>query len=403
MIEKIRFLRKRILYKSCQSIQRRFGDDVCMLQNQKQLKVRNSSIELLRIIAMIMIVFHHFVYHGEFEWESSSIPITRLWNNFIFMGGKIGVNVFVIISGYYLINNDGKIFDIGRIAKFVGQVFFYSIAIYVIFGMIGISDIGVLSFIKSCFPITFSQWWFASTYFVLYLLHPFLNKLLCSLDKSLYQRLLVVLVVCWSIIPTFTTSLYQSNSLLWFVTLYSISGYIRLYGLNHKFTGKHYFVFFLICSFLTYASSVVFTTLGNKWKFFESNSTYLYGQEKITTLLISLCLFMMFVNLKLNYHRWINKVASATFGVYLIHDNKIIRQCLWVDLFKNAQYQDSLFLIPYSIIVVIAVYIACSAIDLLRQYIIEKPFMMIVKRYSEKMIIPINKIVIWMKNVVFGK
>lgn len=201
---------------------------------------RNSSIELLRIISMIMIVFHHFAVHGGFEWEASNVTIPLFWYNFIIMGGKIGVDLFVLISGYFLVNSNGNVFNFRRILKFMGQVFFYSISIYVVFGICGLSDIGIKSLIKALFPITFSSWWFASTYFVLYLLHPFLNKLLHCLNKKNYQYLLVMLVVCWSIIPTFTMSQFQGNSLLWFMTLYAIAGYVKIYGFNNKFNSKHY-------------------------------------------------------------------------------------------------------------------------------------------------------------------
>ena len=93
-----------------------------MLQNKQQISVRNSSIELLRIISMIMIVFHHFAIHGGFTF-GASISITHFWYNLIIMGGKIGVDIFVIISGYYLISNDEIVFNTNRIIKFVGQVF----------------------------------------------------------------------------------------------------------------------------------------------------------------------------------------------------------------------------------------------------------------------------------------
>ena len=373
-----------------------------MSQSHNQTKVRDSSIELLRIIAMIMIVFHHFAVHGGFEWEASSVSATRFWYNFIIMGGKIGVNVFVLISGYYLINNNSGCFKLDKIVKFVGQVFFYSVVICLVFGLTGMSDLGMKSVIKALFPITFSQWWFASTYFVLFLLHPFINRLLHRFDKSLYQKFLLILVVCWSVIPTFTTSSYQSNSLLWFITLYSISGYIRLYGLNSKFTTKYYCVFFLICSLLTYTSSAVFTILGKKWGIFATHATYFYGQEKITTLLVALCLFMVFATQEIKYHKWINIVASATFGVYLIHDNEIIRHFLWLDLFKNSQYQECMFLIPYSIIVVTIVYIVCTLIDLLRQQIIEKPFMAMVNRHLEQIKRPFEMVFNIVMNFVFG-
>lgn len=370
---------------------------------QKQSEVRNSAMELLRIISMIMIVFHHFAVHGGFEF-GATLSVTHFWYNLIVMGGKIGVNIFVLISGYYLIDSDKKIFDnINKIIKFVGQVWFYSVGIFLVGILTGIADLNIKDIIKTFFPITFSRWWFASTYFVLYLIHPYLNKLLHSIDKSLYQKLLLLLVVCWSIIPTFTSSSFQSNSLLWFITLYAIAGYIKLYGLNKKFSTKHYSLMFLALLILTYSSSIVLTVLGNKWNFFTSYITYFYGQEKLTVLLISLCLFMCFSTLKMNYHKSINTLASATFGVYLIHDNKIIRKLLWIDWFKNAQYQESLFLIPYSIIVVVIVYAICSLVDLLRLNIVEKPFMKIVKRYSGKVIAPFKKIATLLGNCIFGK
>ena len=78
------------------------------------------------------------------------------------------------------------------------------------------------------------------------------------------------------------------------------------------------------------------------------------------------------------------------------------RPFLWQNVFHNAQYQESLILIPYSILAVVCVYTVCSLIDLLRQQIIEKPFMGIVRRYSDKGIIPFKKAVVFLKNLVFG-
>ena len=56
---------------------------------------RDSSIELLRIISMIMILFHHFALHGDFIWNASDLTIPHFWYNFILMGGKVGVNICV--------------------------------------------------------------------------------------------------------------------------------------------------------------------------------------------------------------------------------------------------------------------------------------------------------------------
>ena len=212
-----------------------------------------------------------------------------------------------------------------------------------------------------------------------------------------------MLVILWCIIPTFTSQQYQGNSLLWFVTLYAIAGYARIYGFNSKFTSKHYFGFWGVFSILTYATSVIFTIMGSRWNIFSTHATYFYGQEKLSTLLISLSLFMAFATLKMNYHKWINVIASATFGVYLIHDNGIVRPFLWMEVFKNAQYQDSMMLIPYSIVIVIMVYIVCTMIDLLRQKIFERPYMALVNRYADTCLKPFSYICNLFKNIVFGK
>lgn len=176
--------------------------------------IRNSSIELLRIISMVMILSCHFATHGGFSFDAQTLSVPRFWWYFIEMGGNFGVDVFVLISGYFLITSKGGIFNFKRILKFWGQVIFYSIVIYLVFGILGVSEFSAKSLLKTFFPITFSSWWFASTYFVLYLIHPFLNMFLKKIDKSTYQKLLVMEVILWVIIPTFTFSSYQSNSLI---------------------------------------------------------------------------------------------------------------------------------------------------------------------------------------------
>lgn len=363
---------------------------------------RNSSIELLRILSMLMIVFHHFSVHGGFEWDAASLSIPYFWCNLISMGGKIGVDVFILISGYFLVKREGPVFNFKRILKFWGQVFFYSIVIYLL-GLMVIGDLRTSSLIEVIFPITSSSWWFASTYFVLFLLHPFLNKLIACLDKRRHQNLLALLVICWCAIPTFTTAPYQGNDLSWFITLYVIAGYARIYGFNPRFTSGHYFLFSGIVSAFTYLSSVGFSILGTKSSIFFYHASYFYGQEKLPILLISLTLFMGFATLKMEYHKWINVTASATFGVYLIHDHPFVRPFLWLNVFQNAQYQDSLTLIPYSIVVVAIVYAVCTLIDLARQQIVERAYMRLVNAYADSWLKPLERVYEFFQQIILGK
>ena len=343
---------------------------------------RNTSIELLRIISMIMIMFHHFAYHGNFEWNFNEVTLPHLWYDFILMGGKVGVDIFVLISGYFLIENTEKLFQPKKLLKFWGQVVFYSIMTYLLSVMLRLNAFEIKQLIKVCLPITYPGWWFASTYFMLYLIHPFLNKLLHGLSKTEYQYLILMMVLCWSIIPTATTQLFESNSLLWFVTLYGIAGYVNLYGGNQKLQSKHYFSLYFMVLIITYTVSTTFLFLGTKKEEWSTHAIDFFEIERLPILLMAITLFMGFVTLKMNYHKWIHMIASATFGVYLIHDSSYIRYYLWTNIFKINQYQDSTFLILYSILVVFILYVSCTMIDLIRKKLVEKPYMLFVNHYT---------------------
>ena len=358
----------------------------------KKTMYRNSSIELLRIISMVMIMFHHFAYHGNFEWNYNEITIPHLWYNFILMGGKVGVNIFVLISGFFLIENTERLFQPKKLLKFWGQVVFYSITTYFLSIVLQINNFDIKQIIKICFPITYPGWWFASTYFMLYLIHPFLNKLLHDLNKNVYQYLILLLVLCWSIIPTLTTQLFESNSLLWFLTLYVIAGYAKIYGFNERLKSKHYFFLFLIVLVCSYLISVSFLVLGTKRNELAVHAIDFFGMERFPILLMALFLFMTFAKLKIKYNKWINVIASATFGVYLIHDSSYIRYYIWWNIFKINQYQESLFLIPYSILVVFIIYVLCTGIEMVRKVLLERPYIIFVNKYVNLLINPLNKI-----------
>lgn len=363
---------------------------------------RDSTFELLRIISMLSITFFHFATHGEFDFNTQVLSVSRLWCYFI-ASGNVGVDVFVLISGYFLVKFNFEAFNIKRILKFWGQVFFYSVFIYILLVITGICEFSFKSLAKAALPIIFDQWWFASTYFVLYLFHPFINIFLNKLDKKTFQSLLVLLIIICCIIPSFTFTSFQSNSLLWFITLYCVAGYIRLFGLNPTFKLRHHLFFCLLFSALRYLSSVITLVIGTRIPSAVRFSLAVYGIPYVLTFLSALSLFMLFTCIKMGYHKWINVIASASFGVYLIHDSKIVRPLLWETIFKNASYQDTALIIPYSIGVVCLVYTVCTLIDLLRQRTIEKMFLSFVNKKADSLIKPFEAIIAFCKKMVFGK
>jgi len=358
----------------------------------KNKVLRNSSIELCRILSMLMIVACHFATHGDFNFDKTSITIPRLWWHFIEMGGNFGVDVFILISGYFLINDTKLTINLRKCLKLWGQIFIYSICIY-IFGLLtGIIKFSSIQLAKALFPITTGAWWFSTTYFVLFLIHPYLNMLLNNLEKRQYQNYLALLLLIWCIIPTFTTYSLASNPLLEFVLFYSIAGYIRLYGFGKKLKSKHFLYLWLLTTALTFLSSIVLMVIGRRVSLFSEHTLLFYGRRSLPTLLRAVFFFMIFERMTIPHNKYINLISSTAFGVYLIHDSKIIRPWLWKTVFVNNQYQASLIIIPYSLVVVIVVYIVCSIIDLIRSHTVEPLFMRIVNGRADKLLQPLKAI-----------
>lgn len=84
----------------------------------------------------------------------------------------------------------------------------------------------------------------------------------------------------------------------------------------------------------------------------------------------ALALFYLFKGLDLGRQRVINTVASATLGVYILHQVPVWQGFLWNGIFHCADHAGSA---PYSLLVILAVFAAGTAIDLLRTSLVMRP------------------------------
>ncbi len=95
--------------------------------------------------------------------------------------------------------------------------------------------------------------------------------------------------------------------------------------------------------------------------------------NKILAFGLGITSFLFFKNLSIRHSEFINTVSATTFGVFLIHANgNYMRQFLWNDFFRNADFFASKWFVLHSILVVLSVFAVCSFIDYLRIRFIEK-------------------------------
>lgn len=122
--------------------------------------------------------------------------------------------------------------------------------------------------------------------------------------------------------------------------------------------------------FLISALSIIIC-LFNGWYHYK----FLNDSNKLLAVATAFCSFMFFKNLRIPYNKFINMVASASFGVLLIHANSYaMRHWLWGSTLKNTVVYHTPWCYIHFVCSVLGIYIICTGIDLLRIYFIEKPF-----------------------------
>ncbi len=329
---------------------------------------RKTGVELLRIIAMVMIVTHHFAVHGSFEYAPSSFSFNELWIQLISIGGKVGVNIFVLISGFYMSESCNS--PLRRVIKLWLQVIFYAILIFLLFTLFRIQPFTVKELIKHCMPIIFSQWWFVTNYVVLCLLSPYINVLIQSLSVKQYREMIILCTVMWSIVPAITNMYLGCTSLVWFTYLYLLAAYIRKNEIktSYKVAGFYAFTFFVILIAVTITIDMISMEKPGLYE----QATRLYGMEMFPVLAISIGLFLAFLNCNIKYNRVVNTIASATFGIYLIHDDVWVKEWLWGTVIRQGTYSESCYLVIFSLFSIMSVFAACAIVEIVRKALLYK-------------------------------
>lgn len=355
-------------------------------------KSRNSNIEILRIISIIMIIISHYTVHNGVQNYTLPIGFNRFFLEVSTLG-NIGTIIFVLITGFYLYKSEN--IKLNKLIKLYLQILFYSGFIYLILVVFNLETFSIKNLIKAIFPITFKEYWFASVYILLYIFHPFINKFLNALNKKEFFKFLLTSIFIFSILSTITifstitVANYYANELIQFILFYSMGAYIGKYNKN-VFNNKKLNKIILLISVLILCFSVVFFDLISPKISFFMISTYFFNRTSIVSITLAFSLFNFFINKKEKNNVFINSISALVFGVYLISDNNYIRNILWSNIFHNANYVNSNLLIPHMIISVSITFIICIIIEYIRKCTIEKFYIKYVSNYIDKLQVKIE-------------
>lgn len=333
---------------------------------------RNHGIELLRIVSMFYIVMFHIPTWGMVH-ITADMPVTL---NYVilavsYLGGGLGNCAFVLISGYLLIDKE---FSVKRIIRLWFQVLCWSIFCGIIAFAIGTHEVNVKSVLSMVFPLSFNEYWYISTYMVVMLISPYLNKFLLTLSRKEYKRLIVIGLILFSVMPTLLGEsgkwLSGTNSIAIFLVLYILGGYISLFEveLMHRRRAKAIGVLMWFALVMTI---FVMKYISKSWDLGLDIFYFVWPMDKLSVIIVAVWWFLIFKDSTIRLPRYLLTMAGSVFGVYLFHIGRL-RYYLLQNFFDYTPYYGGKIFLVLFVIEVLSIFGVGIVLDLLRKKLLEE-------------------------------
>lgn len=336
---------------------------------------RNSSLELLRIVAILMVITLHYL-HKEIGGVLAIVNKNSINYYIVYFFETISiiaVNLFVIISGYFMVSKE-KV-KINKVISLLILCYFYGAILYLFSIVLTRSKFDFKNFINSINPFLIGGYWFVRTYCILYLISPFINVIINNINKKSLQKLILIFIMIFSIWSSFLTDAPKDNErIMLFILLYIIGGYIKKYRSSGIET-KKMIIIYILSVLLTYIIRLI-------------GGARAWNYEFIFNIISAVSLFMIFLSLKIQSKR-INYVATYVFSIYIIHFNPYIVDIVYKRLLKSNQMYNGIYFIIQLMLSVSLIFIVCICLEFVRRNCIK-----VISRFMEfKVIKDITRII----------
>lgn len=325
---------------------------------------RLSNIELLRILAMLMIMLIHlccaigspnkndFINHPYFSITRTSIEYISI----------VGVNVFVLISGWF-----GITFKWKRLFELYFQIFFFGL-LMLIWGLIVNKSSFSLGGLIGMLTMGNNDYWFLKVYVMLYIISPVLNAYIENVSQKSFKTILIAMGVFlfyygW-ITPDSTKWLVKGYCLVWFCFLYLLSRYIRLYKTRlSQFSAKTDLIIYLVFT----AILIVFGILESYYQIDLKGRWNYYLNPFVLCPAIYLLLFFSKIRFS---SKIINTIAISSVAAFLLHANQNFYAGNYLKTIQDWFVSESpVFFLLISIAFIVLLYLIAVIIDKIRLYL----------------------------------
>lgn len=269
-------------------------------------QIRNTNIEVLRLLLMMAIFCWHIVVHG-YGFKDMG--------GFVKLSDEVGIILtsllapatycFMFISGYYGLN-----FTIKKGITLELWLIIISFITW-LFRSYFFDGFSIWGLLTVCFPVSTMKWWFISNYMLIFLMSPILNKGIENLRKNSFLFIVVVM----GVIQTISFLRLQSNggsNFLGLLTIFLLGRYLGIYKIEIK--KKTAIALFFSCWLSLVGLMFISDLYFKKYLFVFLN----YNTPMIMIMAVSLFYFVK--GLKAHYSSMWNRMLQPVLFIYLLTD-----------------------------------------------------------------------------------
>ncbi len=306
-----------------------------MLKSDK----RNSSIELLKIAAIIMIVLSHAM---PFELSSqadcpdyvmnlnnATPSIQRFVITIFRYMGQLGNAVFVVCSSWFLL--DSNTASVKKVFHMIADCFIISIAWLLIVLALGY-NVSLSDIVGSIMPVTFMRYWFVGCYILLYLAHPLLNIIINTIDKRKLLSVNLVLIILYCGVNFLLPNTYYYTRFVGFICIYFITAYMKKYMTGFRTDKRANYIMLAVSAAFALAMVLLTNFLGMRISIFSGMLQRWNVFINPFFVMISLSMFNLakshdFKNKAVNY------ISGMSLLIYIIHNNRLLMEKIKTSFF----------------------------------------------------------------------
>lgn len=340
-----------------------------------QKKQRMANLEVLRCVAMMMVVVLHYLGKGGMLPDLTaplSARDTLAWLLEAFC--IVAVNVYMMISGYFLCESS---FKFSRLLTLWLQLEAYSVGIgllAVVTGIVPAAEVSTHYYLTLLFPVTMGHYWFLTAYVFLYVLLPLFGKGLRLMTKEQFRVALVLLLLTFCLLKSVLPFRLEEDSkgydCIWYLCVFCVAAYLRRFGIPFLQKKSRALLLYLIGVFGTFGEAMLLHLFYLKTGSLELILKIPYEYNHIFPFLASVGLFCLFLDsdIKGKIGTVAVKIAPYTLGVYLLHENLGVRYA-WQKWLGTNIISNSGQLLGWTVLAVIVVFVLGIFVDFVRKII----------------------------------